>query len=108
MSPQKDATCIWCAKPMEPNSRGRRRKYCSHACRQRAYEQRSGRQGQRLPVDAVVLSAQKASGLKDALFELRCAAEDIATAAQEGASSEELSALCDELVSLAKQIEQTR
>lgn len=108
MSIQDEPTCAWCSKTLSAAGRGRRRKYCSQACRQRAYEQRSGRQGQRLPVDAVVLSQAKVSTLKDALFELRCAAEDIATAVEEQAEAEELQLLSKELVELARRIEQMR
>ncbi|AZA11401.1 hypothetical protein [Corynebacterium gerontici] len=108
MSVHNESTCAWCSKIMSATGRGRRRKYCSQACRQRAYEQRSGRQGQRLPVDAVVLSQAKVATLKDALFELRCAAEDVATAVEEQADAEELQLLSKELVELAKRIEQMR
>ena len=46
--------------------------------------------------------------LKDELFELRCAAEDIATASSEGAPAADIRELCDELVHLAKRIEKLR
>lgn len=46
--------------------------------------------------------------LRDDLFELRCAAEDIATASAEGAGAEEIRQLCAELVDLAKNIENLR
>lgn len=51
---------------------------------------------------------EKVDAFKDRLFELRCAAEDISTAASENADAEELRDLCDELVALAKQIEKLR
>lgn len=36
------ASCEHCGRPMKPraSNKGSRRKYCSHACRQRAYELR--------------------------------------------------------------------
>lgn len=33
------ATCSWCGGPLEPKPRGRIPKWCSPACRQRAWEQ---------------------------------------------------------------------
>lgn len=52
-----------------------------------------------------MLSADKVQKLKDTNFELRCAAEDIATGLAEGASAEELKALCTELVQLSLSVE---
>lgn len=51
---------------------------------------------------------EKVKALGDELFELRCAAEDIATAAEEGAEPGEIRDLCSELVTLAKHIEKLR
>lgn len=61
-----------------------------------------------MPENAVVLTPEKVDSLRDKLYELRCAAEDIQTAAQEGAGKDEMAQLCDELVSLAKDIEKVR
>ncbi|RFD24152.1 hypothetical protein MUBE_14305 [Mycobacterium uberis] len=76
---------------------GRRRQYC----RQRAYEQRAlinrGEAGA-LPADAVVLSADNAADLSDRVYQVRCAAEDVATALDEGASAIELRELCEVLI----------
>lgn len=58
--------------------------------------------------DAVILSEQKVDEIRDRLFELRCAAEDIQTAATEGAPASELGVLCDELVGLAQKLEKLR
>lgn len=81
---------------------GRRRQYCRQSCRQRAYEQRSLVKGTSLPPDAVVLSAEEASELSDRVYQVRCAAEDIAIALQEGADPAELRALCDALMQAAR------
>lgn len=51
---------------------------------------------------------QRAESIRDRLFELRCAAEDVATAAKEGADAEEIESLCTELVTMAKKLEQIR
>lgn len=81
---------------------GRRRQYCRQSCRQRAYEQRSLVKGTSLPPDAVVLSAEEASELSDRVYQVRCAAEDMATALQEGADPSELRALCDAVMQAAR------
>lgn len=81
---------------------GRRRQYCRQSCRQRAYEQRALVKGSAVPPDAVVLSAEEAAELADRVYQVRCAAEDVATAVDEGAAGEELRELCDTLMRVAK------
>ena len=51
------------------------------------------------------MSPDRASELKDSLFELRCAAEDIATAVNEGEEARDIAKLCQEMVELARNIE---
>ena len=68
---------------------GRRRQYCRQSCRQRAYEQRALVKGTAIPEDAVVLSADEAAELSDRVYQVRCAAEDVATAVDEGAATHE-------------------
>jgi hypothetical protein len=83
---------------------GRRRQYCRQSCRQRAYEQRASincAQGVAVPPDAVVLSADEAADLSDRVYQVRCAAEDVATALDEGAAATELRELCDALMRAA-------
>jgi hypothetical protein len=81
---------------------GRRRQYCRQSCRQRAYEQRAMVKGTALAPNAVVLTAEEAAQLSDRVFEVRCAAEDVATAVDEGADAAELRQLCDALMRAAK------
>ncbi|GFG79703.1 hypothetical protein A5656_21800 [Mycobacterium gordonae] len=84
---------------------GRRRQYCRQSCRQRAYEQRamiSRGEVAALPTDAVVLSAEEAADLSDRVYQVRCAAEDVVTALDEGAAATELRELCDELLRAAR------
>jgi hypothetical protein len=78
---------------------GRRRQYCRQSCRQRAYEQRALVKGTAVPADAVVLSAAEAAELSDRVYQVRCAAEDVATAVEEGAPAAELRQLCEALLS---------
>lgn len=81
---------------------GRRRQYCRQSCRQRAYEQRALVKGTEVPEDAVVLSAEEAAELADRVYQVRCAAEDVATAVEEGAAAAELRRLCADLIRAAK------
>jgi hypothetical protein len=81
---------------------GRRRQYCRQSCRQRAYEQRALVKGTSLAPDAVVLTAEEASALSDRVYQVRCAAEDVAIAVDEGAEQVELKELCDALMRAAK------
>ena len=55
-----------------------------------------------MPADAVVLSADEAADLSDRVYQVRCAAEDVATAVDEGAGTVELRELCDELIHAAR------
>jgi hypothetical protein len=93
--------CRWCGRAIVNNAAGRRRLYCRQSCRQRAYEQRaalSSTAGPLLAPDAVVLSAGAAADLSDRFYQVRCAAEDVVTALDEGADRAELRELCDALM----------
>ncbi|WP_167101711.1 hypothetical protein [Mycobacterium sp. DL592] len=94
--------CRWCGREVADSGMGRRRQYCRQSCRQRAYEQRAMVKGTSVPVDAVVLTADEAAELSDRVYQVRCAAEDVATAVDEGADMAELRDLCDALVKAAK------
>jgi hypothetical protein len=52
--------------------------------------------------DSVVLTADEASELSDRVYQVRCAAEDVATAIDEGAQPTELRELCDALMRAAR------
>ncbi|WP_305091452.1 hypothetical protein [Prescottella sp. R16] len=107
-APRKPVTCAWCGRDVTPTGVGRRRRYCRQACRQRAYEQRNAVKGTTIPADAVILTTTEADALSDRMFELRCAAEDIATAVAENADHTELAELADRLVTLARNAERFR
>ena len=61
-----------------------------------------------LPEDAVVLSNDEFADLQDRLFQLRCAAEDVATAVADGANINELRQLATELITAAGELERLR
>ena len=58
--------------------------------------------GTSLAPDSVVLTADEAAQLSDRVYQVRCAAEDVATAIEEGADGAELRDLCDALMRAAK------
>jgi hypothetical protein len=104
--------CGWCGSRLPEDNResraGRPRRYCCQSCRQRAYERRSAVQRGGLPEDAVVLSAAELADLQDRLFQLRCAAEDVATAADDGAGVAELRSLARHVIKTAIDLERLR
>ncbi|MCP2251488.1 hypothetical protein LY13_000216 [Prauserella aidingensis] len=55
-----------------------------------------------------MLSGDEVAALQDRLFQLRCAAEDVATAAVDGAGSDELEKLAGEVTRIASDIEVLR
>ena len=61
-----------------------------------------------LPEDAVVLSSTELANLQDRLFQLRCAAEDIATAVADGAEPDELHSMARALLGTATGLERLR
>ena len=101
--------CGWCGARLPDDGKvGRPRRYCSQSCRQRAYERRAAVQRGGLPEDAVVLSAAELADLQDRLFQLRCAAEDVATAAADGATMAELKELASQVITTAVDLERLR
>ncbi|HET9565637.1 MAG TPA: hypothetical protein VFP27_14315 [Mycobacterium sp.] len=94
--------CRWCGREVDDAGLGRRRQYCRQSCRQRAYEQRAMVRGTSVSPDSVVLTAEEAAQLSDRVYQVRCAAEDVATAIDEGAEPTELRELCDALLQAAK------
>lgn len=100
--------CQWCSREIVQDGPGRRRQYCNQSCRQRAYEQRQSLKGTAIPADSLILPRSTAEELTDRLFEVRCAAEDISAAVSDGEPAGSITALCDELVNLARDAEGIR
>lgn len=103
------ARCEWCGRELvAAGTVGRRRRYCTQSCRQRAYENRHALQRGELPLDAVVLTTDERDDLADRLYQARCAAEDVSTALLEGASADELGPLVAEMLTAARAAERIR
>lgn len=107
-APSDVAPCQWCGRPVTQPSSGRKRKYCKRSCRQRAYEQRQMNARLDLPEGTMVLTEAEATSIAERAFMLRCAAEDLHTAVQEGASTKEIGELAEELVRSAREAERIR
>lgn len=75
----KLSACDWCgvAIPAETGV-GRPRRYCRPSHRQRAYEARRTAQRRGIAPDEVLVSRSVWESLRDALFRLQSAAEDVA------------------------------
>ena len=56
----------------------------------------------------MVLTEAEATSIAERAFMLRCAAEDLHTAVQEGASTKEIGELAEELVRSAREAERIR
>jgi len=101
--------CQWCGRELPTSTGvGRRRRYCAQACRQRAYENRNALERGAIPTDAVVLTQQERDDLADRLYQVRCAAEDVATALAESAGPAELAPLVTEMLAAARSAERIR
>ncbi|EOM78327.1 hypothetical protein DW322_14250 [Rhodococcus rhodnii] len=107
-SRRRPESCQWCGRDCGDTGLGRRRLYCGRSCRQRAYEQRNRAKALGLPEGSVVLTADEVTSIADRIFTARCAAEDVATAVDEGAASTELAALCSTLVDALREAERLR
>lgn len=116
MTLKDSAHCEWCGREIALSPRGRRRKYCDQTCRQRAYEHRRAEAGAAVAGGGAAGAGEQGTGLsdgrlaalRDGLFELRCAAEDVETAVGEGADASEVAAMCRELVVKARELEHFR
>lgn len=56
----------------------------------------------------MVLSSAELSDLQDRLFQLRCAAEDVVSAAEDGVDHAELSRMAAQVLSVAGELERIR
>ena len=73
-----DKRCRWCARPLTVKSGpGRPKEFCRRSCRQRDYEarQRSAEVG--LSDDELVMTRAALDGLRDRLYVLEAAVEDV-------------------------------
>ncbi len=61
-----------------------------------------------LPPDAVILSVEERNDLADRLYQVRCAAEDVATALGDGSPRTEVTALVQAMLIAARSADRIR
>jgi len=69
--------CLWCHLPVVQPETGRRRKYCSQACRQWDWVTRQRSAELRLSEEELVITREALDALKDRIYVLACAVEDV-------------------------------
>lgn len=76
-TPQVRSQCAWCRLPVHRASTGRPRKYCSQACRQWDWVTRQRSAELRLSEEELVVTRAALDDLKDRIYVLSCAVEDV-------------------------------
>ena len=77
--------CRWCGEEfLDTPGPGRPRQYCRASHRQRAYEARRLGESRQLTPDEVIVSRRAWDALRDALYRLESAAEDVAVDLESG------------------------
>ena len=69
--------CLWCHLPVVQPETGRRRKYCSQACRQWDWVTRQRSAELRLSEEELVITREALDTLKDRIYVLACAVDDV-------------------------------
>ena len=86
MKRKRTLMCRWCGgEYLVTPGPGRPRLYCRPSHRQRAYEARRLGESRQLLPDEVIVSRRAWDALRDALYRLEAAAEDVAVDLQSGA-----------------------
>ena len=71
------AVCRWCRRPLAQLGRGRPREFCKRSCRQREFEQRRLAASHGIDEREIVLARTELDRLRDDLYVLACAVEDV-------------------------------
>ena len=78
MAPPGEQRCRWCQRPLDPREGpGRRRRYCRQSCRQRDYESRRRATERGLDEGEIIVTRSRLDRLRDRLWVLACAIEDV-------------------------------
>lgn len=76
--PGERPRCGWCRRPLpQPAATGRPRRFCKEVCRQLAYQSRRRTAELRLGEGELVLARRQLDELRDGLYMLQCAVDDI-------------------------------
>jgi hypothetical protein len=102
--------CQWCRRPVQQPKVGRPRKFCKRSCRQRDFEARTKAAAHGLDEHELVMTRSELESLKDQLYVLRCAVEDVerdrSAAGADGLSTRELAESLAWLLDAAKPLSQ--
>jgi hypothetical protein len=94
--------CAWCGRGFAGAAGpGRPRLYCKHACRQRDYEARRRATELGLSESELVVAREELESLRDRLFLLRCAVEDVDRAQAE--DPDDVERLVRQLLDIARE-----
>jgi len=90
--------CAWCRRPLPPAERtGRPRRFCKHSCRQRDFEARRRLAELGIGEHELIVTRAALDGLRDELYALACAVEDVERDLADAGPSPSLNVLDDAL-----------
>jgi hypothetical protein len=96
--------CKWCGRPFPSSSgAGRPREFCRRSCRQRAYEARRRADELGLGEHELVIARDELESLRDRLYVLGCALEDVERDVDERSEAAEVREALAWLVDASKQ-----
>lgn len=96
------ARCEWCSRRIDNDLPiGRRRRYCTQSCRQRAYEKRRQQSSGTAGPDEATIRRADLESLQDRLYVLRSAIEVLDATLEEQPTRDELISVAREVVSAA-------
>ena len=69
--------CRWCRRPIDQSGVGRPRVFCKRSCRQREFEARAKAARHGLDETDLIVARSELEQLRDELYVLQCAVEDV-------------------------------
>ena len=101
--------CAWCRRALPERAQtGRPRRYCTESCRQMDYQARRRARELHLGDDELVVARRELDDLRDAVYVLSCAVEDVDRDLAGGASAPEVRTALDWLLAAARPLAQRR
>jgi hypothetical protein len=95
--------CRWCQRPLAGrDGPGRPREYCRQSCRQRDYEARERAVERGLDEGEIIMTRANLDALRDRLWVLACAVQDVESDVTRAATVEEYRAALDWLLEAAR------
>jgi hypothetical protein len=89
--------CRWCRRPVIQGGRGRPRVFCKRSCRQRDFEARQRSADHGLDEAQLIVARVSLNELRDTIYVLQCALEDVARDMPKGIEAAEPAELRDAL-----------